>query len=240
MTRVGLLFPGEMGAAVGEALRSQVLWASEGRSEATTLRAASFTDVGSLDELVRSSDLILSICPPAVAEDVAQQVFGLGFEGVFVDANAISPERMRRIAELGPHVVDGSIIAKTGINLYLAGGDAPAVAALFGDGAVSAIDLDAEIGVASALKMAFGGWNKIGAVFTGHAHEIARRYGVTALLEAEGVSTEQLTRIAARAWRWAPEMEEIGDTCVELGLSDGVPRAAASLYRGLSERQHEA
>jgi 3-hydroxyisobutyrate dehydrogenase-like beta-hydroxyacid dehydrogenase len=235
--RAGLLFPGEMGATVGAAVQGEVLWASEGRSQATRQRAATFTDVASLDELVRSSDLILSICPPAIAEELARQVFGLGFGGVYVDANAISPERMRRIATLGPRVVDGSIVAKTGINLYLSGADAPVVASVFGDGDVRAIDLRAELGTASALKMAFGGWNKIGTVMTGHALEIARRYGVTQWLEAEGVSPESFSRIADRAWRWAPEMEEIGDTCVELGLSDEVPRAGAALYRDLGEKR---
>ena len=44
--RVGLLFPGEMGAAVGAAVRGEVLWASEGRSGATAARAAGFEDVG--------------------------------------------------------------------------------------------------------------------------------------------------------------------------------------------------
>jgi Domain of unknown function (DUF1932) len=235
--RVGLLYPGEMGTAVGSAVRGEVLWASEGRSEATRERAATFTDMGSVSQLVQASEVVVSICPPAIAEDVAREVFELGFDGIYLDANAISPARMRRIAALGPRIVDGSIIAKTGINLYLAGPEAPVVAALFGDGDVHAIDLRAEIGAASALKMAFAGWNKIGTVLTGHAHEIARRYGVTAWLEAEGVSAEPLPRIAGRAWRWAPEMEEIGDTCVELGLSDEVPRAAAALYRDLSEKR---
>ena len=39
MTQVGLLFPGEMGALVGSAVNGEVLWASEGRSEATRKRA---------------------------------------------------------------------------------------------------------------------------------------------------------------------------------------------------------
>ncbi len=41
--RVGLLFPGDMGAAVGAAVKDEVLWASAGRSEATAKRAAPFT-----------------------------------------------------------------------------------------------------------------------------------------------------------------------------------------------------
>jgi hypothetical protein len=234
---VGLLFPGQMGAAVGSAARAEVVWASEGRSDATRQRAAAFEDVGSLEELVRSSELILSICPPAIAEDVAEQVFGLGFEGVFVEANAITPERMRRIGRLGPRVVDGSILAALGITLYLAGEETEVVAGLFEETDVKAIQLDAELGAASALKMAFGGWNKIGIALTAQAHAIGRAYGVTEWLEAEGVPEDRLPGVADRAWRWAPEMEEIADTCTEVGFSEAVPRAAAAFYRALSEER---
>jgi 3-hydroxyisobutyrate dehydrogenase-like beta-hydroxyacid dehydrogenase len=232
--QVGLLFPGEMGAAVGRAVRGDILWASDGRSEATRSRAAGFTDVGTVSELVRSSDVVLSICPPAIAEEVAEQVFGLGFDGLFVEANAISPARMRRIAELGGRVVDSSIIGAKGISLYLAGDEAPAVAELFAGSEVAAIDLGKEIGAASALKMAFGGWNKIGIALTAQAHAIARAYGVTEWLEAEGVPADRLPRVVYRAWRWAPEMEEIADTCAEVDFPDGVARGAAAAYRELS------
>jgi 3-hydroxyisobutyrate dehydrogenase-like beta-hydroxyacid dehydrogenase len=229
--RVGLLFPGEMGAAVAQAVRAEVVWASDGRSQATRERATAFTDVGSVSELAGASDAVISICPPAIAEDVAREVFAAGFDGIYVDANAISPTRVKRIAELGKHVVDGSIVASSGINLYLAGEEAATVAALFDDGDVKAIELDKEIGAASALKMAFGGWNKIGIALTAQAYAIARAYGVVAQLEAEGVSADRIPRMAGRAWRWVREMEEIADTCGELGLPAEIPRGAASLYR---------
>jgi len=224
-----------MGAAVGNAVRGEVLWASEGRSDATAKRAEAFTDVGSLEELVRSSELVLSICPPAIAEETAERVFGLGFDGLYVEANAVAPARMKRIAQLGPRVVDGSIIAAKGINLYLAGDEGQAVAELFEDTDVKAIPLDAGVGAASALKMAFGGWNKISIALTAQAHAIAGAYGVTEWLEAEGVPADRLQWVADRAWRWAPEMEEIADLCGELGLSEGIPRGAADFYRVLSE-----
>ena len=219
-----------MGAAVGASVRGDVLWASRGRSEATTRRAAAFADVESVEELVRRSDAILSICPPVIAEETAERVFGLGFDGIYIDANAISPARMRRIGTFGPRVVDASIIAATGINLYLAGEDAAEVAALFGED-VTAIPLGPDLGAASALKMAFGGWNKIGIALAANAYAIARAYGVTEQLEAEGVSAERIPRMAGRAWRWVPEMEEIAATCAELGLPDEIPRGAATLYR---------
>jgi 3-hydroxyisobutyrate dehydrogenase-like beta-hydroxyacid dehydrogenase len=232
--RIGLLYPGEMGAAVGSAAKGDVLWASEGRSQATAGRAAGLTDVGSVAELAKTSQIILSICPPAIAEETAEQVFGLGFDGIYVEANAISPERMRRIDQLGPRIVDGSIIAAKGINLYLAGEDARQVAELFYGSDVRAIALEGRVGAASALKMAFGGWNKIGIALTAQAHAIAKAYGVDEMLEDEGVPADRLQWVADRAWRWAPEMEEIAEVCAELDLDDGIPRGAASFYRTIS------
>jgi 3-hydroxyisobutyrate dehydrogenase-like beta-hydroxyacid dehydrogenase len=235
--RVGLFFPGEMGAAVGRAARGEVLWASEGRSEATRERAADFVDLGSLAAVVRASDVILSICPPAIAEELAQEIFAEGFDGIFVEANAISPDRMRRIAEGGLRVVDGAIIGARGIHLYLAGDGAHEIAALFAGTAVKAITLSADVGAASALKMAFGGWNKIGIAVTAQAHAIARAYGVEDWLGEEGVPADRLPRVADRAWRWAPEMEEVAAVCAQLALANGIPRGAADFYRRLSEER---
>ena len=231
MTRVGLLFPGEMGALVGSAIQGEVLWASEGRSEATRRRAEGFTDVGTVRELVAASEIVISLCPPAIAEDVAGEVAAEGLDGIYVEANAISPARMERIAGL-LRCVDGSVIGRTGINLYLSGDadEVAEVAALFPGGDVCAIPLEGGIGAASALKMAFGGWNKIGVALAAQAHAIARAYGVTEALEGEGVESDRILRAAPKAWRWAPEMEEVAATCAALGLPDGIPRGAADLY----------
>lgn len=231
--RIGLLFPGEMGTEIGAAARGEIAWASEGRSEATAARAqeAGFVDVGSVAELVATSEIVLSVCPPAIAEDVAGEVFERGFSGLFVEANAISPGRMARIAQLGDRVVDGSILGA--LHFYLSGdaADVARIAELFTGSAVTAFPMKSGIGAASAMKMAYGGWNKIGIALTAQALAIARAHGVSEALEAEGVTAERLPRSAAKAWRWAPEMEEIAATCAELGLPDGIPRGAADLYR---------
>ena len=231
MTRVGLLFPGEMGALVGSAVDGEVLWASEGRSDATRSRAVDFTDLGTVRELVAASDIVISLCPPAIAEDVAGEVAAEGLEGIYVEANAITPERVRRIAGL-LRCVDGSVIARTGVNLYLSGDadDVAAVAGLFPEGEVNAIPLEGGIGAASALKMAFGGWNKIGVALAAQAHAIARAYGVEDALAGEGVESDRILNAGPKAWRWAPEMEEVAATCAALGLPDGIPHGAAELY----------
>jgi Domain of unknown function (DUF1932) len=232
MTRIGLLFPGEMGAAVGTAARGDVLWAGEERSEETAERARAFRDVGSLEALVAESEIVLSICPPGIAENVARDVAGAGFKGLYVEANAIAPPRAERIAsDLGLRVVDGGIVAKTAIDLYLSGADEDVrrVAALFEGTEVVPLPLPGGIGAASALKMAFGGWNKIGVLLAAQAHAIAGAYGVSDALAAEGVPTDSILRAGPKAWRWAAEMEEIADTCASLGVPDGLGRAAAEV-----------
>jgi Domain of unknown function (DUF1932) len=236
VTRVGLLFPGEMGAIVGAAARGEVVWASKGRSAETAARAAAggFRDVGSLDALVRESELVLSICPPGIAEEVARAVAEAGFDGLYVEANAIAPARAEGIAaETGLRLVDGGIIARTRVALYLSGGpeDVERVAGLFTGSDVDAIGLPGGAGAASALKLAFGGWNKIGVLLAAQAHAIARAYGVTDALSAEGVGTETIPRAGPKAWRWEAEMEEVAAACAELGLPDGLGRAAAEVCR---------
>jgi 3-hydroxyisobutyrate dehydrogenase-like beta-hydroxyacid dehydrogenase len=234
VTRVGLLFPGEMGAAVGAAADADVLWASAGRSAETIARAEAggLRDVGTLDALAGESEIVLSICPPEIAEDVAHAVAAAGFEGLYVEANAIAPARVERIArEIGLHVVDGGILAKRAINLYLSGAedDVARVAALFDDSDVLAIPLPGGVGSASALKMAFGGWNKIGVLLAAQAYAIARAYGVEEALADEGVGEDSIPRAGPKAWRWRAEMEEVADTCAALGLPDGLGRAAAEV-----------
>ena len=112
-TTIGLVHPGEMGAALGAALRAvghDVTWASAGRSDATSERAreADLRDVESVGELANEAALIVSVCPPHAALEVAR-LFS-GFEGAYVDANAISPETTRRVGAALSRYVDGGVI----------------------------------------------------------------------------------------------------------------------------------
>ena len=83
---------------------------------------------------------IVSVCPPHAAEEVATAVARLGFAGAYLDANAISPTRARRINEIvtefGATLVDGGIVGgpawRTGTTrLYLSGDRAAEVAGWF-------------------------------------------------------------------------------------------------------------
>src|SRR5262249_27088741 len=102
MTTIGLLNPGEMGSMAGAAVRSggaRVGGAGEGRSATTRKRAtdAGLEDAGSVAAVARAADVILSVCPPHAAVDLAKEVAALRFTGTFVDGNAISPATAREI-----------------------------------------------------------------------------------------------------------------------------------------------
>src|SRR6202158_6133479 len=148
---VGLLHPGEMGAAVGQCLTAaghRVLWAPEGRSAASAARAAAAGLTAAsrgLAGLVRGADVIASVWPPHAALGLARQVAGFG--GVYVDANAVSPATAREIATIveagGASYVDGGIIgtppvAPGFIRLYLSGARAGSVQRLFAGSAADA------------------------------------------------------------------------------------------------------
>jgi 3-hydroxyisobutyrate dehydrogenase-like beta-hydroxyacid dehydrogenase len=245
---VGLLHPGEMGAALGGALRERghtVVWAASGRSDVTAARAsaAGLEDVGSTAELARRSELILSVCPPHAALDVARSVGAFG--GVFVDANAIAPATTRAIGAGFERYVDGGIIgpppgAAGTTLLYLSGPAAAIVAELFDGTAVDARVLSAEIGDASALKMVYAAWTKGTAALLLAIREVARANGVDDALLAEWrVSLPELpdqslraaTSAAAKGWRWVAEMEEIASTFATTGQPDGFHLAAAEVFR---------
>lgn len=259
MTTLGILHPGDMGSAVGAAARlagARVIWASAGRREATRARAAGdgLEDVGSLDAVAGASAIIVSICPPHAAVDVARAVAARGFAGCFVDANAVAPATAREIAAVvekaSATFVDGGIIGppprRPGTTrLYLSGSAAPRVAALFAAGSLETIVLDGGPGAASALKMAYAAWSKGTAALLLAIRALARAEGVDAALVAEWqrsgsmhaelpARAEQVARANARkAWRYVGEMEEIAATFAGAGLPDGFHGAAADIYRRL-------
>lgn len=251
-----MLHPGEMGSAVAAAAGTtgaHVIWASEGRSLATSNRAAlcGLDDVGSIDRLIAESDFIISVCPPDAAVEVARSVAARRFPGVYVDANATSPATTRTIGALIEGAegtfVDGGIIgprpAKSGTTrLYLSGLDAARVAALFHASPLDAIVLGAEIGTASALKMAYAAWTKGSAALLIAVRALAIAEGIDLDLVAEWqisipdlASRSEITvsNNARKAWRFVGEMDEIADTFKSAGLPDGFALAAREIYQRL-------
>ena len=201
--KIALLHPGEMGAAIGAAAEGEVLWASEDRSQETRARAAAFRDVGALDALLGEAEVVLSICPPHAALDVARAC--AAFEGLYVDANAISPAHAAEIAALQPRFVDGGIVGGPGAPaLYLSGDEAEKVASLFPSLETHVVR------DASAVKMVYAAWSKGTAAMLLAIRDVAAHYGV----EEE--------------WRGAaPELQER----LARAEPDGFHRAAAEVFR---------
>ena len=240
---VGLLHPGEMGAAVGAVLRGQgrrVVWASAGRSEETRARAAEadLEDVRSVSKLAEA-DIVFSICPPHAALEVAGSLGSFG--GVYLDANAVSPATAAKVAEVVDTFVDGGIVGSPPreagtTRLYLSGEGAEEVQELFAGSVLEA----RVVPNASALKMAYGAWTKGTGAMLLAIRELARAEGVEDALLAEWDLSqpelrerhERAARSAeAKGWRWVGEMEEIAASFEAVGLPGGFHRAAAEVYR---------
>lgn len=253
MTTLGILHPGSMGAAVAAQAKrtgTQVLWCPEGRSKASKERALwhGLTTALDLSEMSQRCDVILSLCPPANAEEVAAAVAAESFSGVYVDGNAISPARMARISAImlptGAAVVDGSVIgsppseSKTS-RLYLSGPEnaLAVVAMLFEDTAVEPRLLPGGIGKSSALKVAYSSYQKTSRALAAIAYALASDHELEEeLLDiAKGRTTSYLAetayipKVAARAWRWAPEMREAASALSEAGLPAELAEASASV-----------
>ncbi len=237
---------------MGAALREQstpVLWSSEGRSAATARRAndAGLADAGSLRELLERSELLISVCPPFAAVEVARSI--AGFEGIFVDANAVSPQTARTIATIvesaGGQCVDGGIVGpppeRTGMaRLYLSGSSAPTVASLFEGSILAAIVVSDQIGAASGVKMSYSAWTKGSAALLLAIRAVARREGVEAALLDEWQRSQPALHertLAAghdagkKGWRWVAEMEEIAAMFGAADLPEGFHLAAAEIFR---------
>jgi 3-hydroxyisobutyrate dehydrogenase-like beta-hydroxyacid dehydrogenase len=257
MATIGLLNPGEMGSMVGAAVRSagsRVLWAGEGRSGATRKRAADagLEDAGSVASVVKASEIILSVCPPHAAVDVATQVAGLRFSGTYVDGNAVSPATAREIGGIvekgGATFVDGGIIGPPPVKpgstrFYVSGTGADRIAALLTAGPLQAIVVPGGSGAASAVKMAYASWTKGSAALLLAVSAMASAEGVEDSLVAEWkISQPDLSARAEsaakgnakKAWRFIGEMEEIAATYAAAGLPDSFHQGAAEIYRRMA------
>ncbi|HTY73006.1 MAG TPA: DUF1932 domain-containing protein [Actinomycetes bacterium] len=257
---IGIVHPGSMGSAVGAALRDgghDVAWASRGRSAATARRAeaAGLVDLGTVERLADACDLIVSLCPPADAVSVAHAF--VGYAGVYVDANAVSPDRSTHIEQAlrssthmaetlqpRPTYVAGAVVGpppvETGkTRLYLSGPHAERAASGLGNPRFDVRVLTSSDSAAKALKMAYAAWTKGTAALLVAIRQAARDLGVEAdLLEEWARSqpgllarSEGAMEVAAdRGWRWSFELDEIGRCFEAVGQPGGFGAAAAEVY----------
>jgi 3-hydroxyisobutyrate dehydrogenase-like beta-hydroxyacid dehydrogenase len=205
-------------------------------------------DAGTVTKLCELCPVIVSVCPPEFAEEIAEQVAQRSYQGIYVDANAIAPGRTQRIArrlkEHGAQFVDGGIIGPPSTTrnrtwLYLAGERAAAVAPYFSAGPIETEVLEGGIGRASALKMCFAAYSKGSIALAYSVLAAAEQLDVLGDLKRQwnrgGPSLPELERdisqAAPKAWRFVAEMREIAATFESAGLPPEFHQAAAEIFR---------
>ncbi len=258
MSNIGILHPGEMGISIAaSAINSghQVYWSSQGRSDKTRARAEkhNLTEVDSFPRFCQTCETILSICPPHAAEEVARSIVEAGFKGLFLDANAISPQRAIGIGQMleaaGIRFVDGGIIGGPAwtpneTRLYLSGEHASEIASCFSKGPLETKIIGSEIGKASALKMCYAAYTKgtialLSAILAvaeslGVREELYQQWNMDDKDFSEQVN-QRVRRVTTKAWRFEGELKEIASTFREAGLPEGFHQAAAEVYHRMAD-----
>ena len=166
-----------MGAAIGACFQSAghtVFWLPEGRSAASIERAkrAALRACDTLDQLLSEVHLVISICPPDAADRVIDSVIAANYSGRFMDANAVSPQRLLAMQERSQAtkmtLVDGSIIGlpiwpearRRQTTLHLSGPETAALAEALQGSPLKVNHVSDRLGDASALKMTFAAFSK--------------------------------------------------------------------------------
>jgi 3-hydroxyisobutyrate dehydrogenase-like beta-hydroxyacid dehydrogenase len=183
---------------------------------------------------------------------MAQEVLAHSFQGIYLDVNAISPQRTVHIGQsmdkAGVDFVDGGIIGfpvwergKTW--LYLSGEKAREATAFFAGGPLETSVVGSEIGKASALKMCYAAYTKGTTALLCAILATAQALGVRGELETQwsrdwtgfGVQAgERVRNVTAKAWRFSGEMAEIAATFREAGLPGEFHAAAEMIYQRIA------
>ena len=259
---IAILSPGDMGHNVGKALKKEglrIVTSLAGRSERTRVLAgaAGFEDLGSVNAVAAEADFILSIMPPDKALDAAREVAAAikatGAAPHYADCNAISPGTSKKVGDVilsaGARYTDAGIIGpgpgtrEKPTHFYVSGPDAAALDVLRGSH-IDVLNVGAEIGRASAVKMCYaavtkGTWTLYTAALTA-----AEALGVTDELHDEfqfsrPAQYQEMERMVPRmpldAGRWIGEMHEIAATLGGAGVTPNFHKGAADIFELLAK-----
>ncbi len=254
---VGVVSPGDMGQAIAGRLKESglnVYAALDGRSERTRAlaREAGLTDCGSMEKLVATCELVLSVINPGEALNVAREVAAAmkktARKIALADLNAVSPQTAREadrmVREAGGMFIDGGIIGppprgeKDKPRIYVSGPDAYLFEQISHPNLLVRV-LSERVGDASGVKMCYAAMTKGTTALAVELLMAARKLGVEQALEKElresrsDVLDWQVKNIAAmppKAYRWVPEMQEIAKTFGELGLTRRIFEGATDMY----------
>ena len=258
---IGIVSAGAMGSAVGAAYDAggaRAVTSVLGRSQRTRGLAATagLELLAGLDEVVRVSDVVLSIVPPeqapVVAGDIAAAARHADADPLVADLNAISPARARAIqavlAGSGLDLVDGSISGGPprpdgSTRIYLSGARAAELAALIAPGIDPRVVGDT-VGLASAVKMSTASVYKGTVGLLAHALLTAHANGVlphvlddlrASFPELVDGAAGSIGRATTKAGRYVGEMREIAATQAGAGLPRELFDGFTAVYAALAE-----
>ncbi|MGB7817499.1 MAG: DUF1932 domain-containing protein [Ornithinibacter sp.] len=258
MSTIGIVSPGAMGSALGRAWMAggaRVVATLDGRSARTMGLADGLELLPTLVEVVRASDLVVSVCPPRAAPEVADAVgaaaLAVGRAPVFADLNAISPASVAdigaRAAVAGMPFVDGAVSGGPPVSggdtmLYLSGEQAPWVAVLPADGLRRRVVGDRP-GTASAVKMCTASVYKGTTAIWAQALHTALHHGVLDVViedlaemfpDQVSVAGRRIASATSKSARFVGEMEEIARTQAAAGASPELFEGMAAVYTRLA------
>ncbi len=259
--KIGIMSIGEMGFHWAKLLRShgvEVLTYDKDRGEVSRKRGenAGVKSLGSMVELVRESELIVSIVVPSAATRVAGKVSdAVNSSGrkdlLYLDANAISPMTADEIAKIlkpaGVNFVDGCIIGAAarmgkGTIVYVSGAEASRLQVL------EAFDIPTKVlgpntNQASAFKVVYAGLTKglqglfcelfMGARRFGLLDEIRAQYeeSFPGLLDKVSGS---IVGLQVHAGRRAEEMDELKRTFNHHGMNSFMAPAVQKVLEAIA------
>ncbi|MGE5059941.1 MAG: NAD(P)-binding domain-containing protein [Betaproteobacteria bacterium] len=258
---IAIMSIGEMGFHWAKLLKGhgvEVLTYDKDRGEVSRKRGenAGVKSVGSLTDLVRQSDLIVSIVVPSAAIDVAKKVAeAVKTAGrknlIFLDANAISPMTAEEIAKnlqpAGVSFVDGCIIGSAarmgkGTIVYVSGPEANHLQILEKFNIPVKV-LGASTSQASAFKVVYAGLTK---GLQGLFCELlmgARRFGLLEEIRAQydesfpgllGKVASSIVGLSIHAGRRAEEMDELKRTFNHFGMRSFMAPAAQKVLEAIA------
>ena len=259
--RIAIMSPGEMGSGIGRVLLKgglQPVVCLEGRSALSALRAreSGFAEASSLEELIETVDMVISIMVPAEAEHAAQLVakamLRTDAHPSYLECNALSPLSMERIADMfvptRAAFIDGFVFGpppdksdKTWI--CYSGVNTESMKAL-SEAGLNVRSVGARVGQASALKMLDSASRKAVTALWTEILTAAHSMGLyDALGELYAISgddgflekSKHLPHIAPRVRRFVGEMEEIAGMLEQIGLTPRMLDGAADIFRQVGE-----
>ena len=257
---IGIMSPGDMGHSVGKVLKERgfnVITCLEGRSDRTKqlARSAGFNVSPNLIELVRKTDLIMSILVPSesknLATEVAVAIEHVGKDIYFADCNAVSPSTASEISDVikdaGGRFIDGGIIGGPPTKgdqtrFYVSGQYASVMKVLDGKGIKVKLVGD-QIGQASGIKMCYAALTKGTSTLQVALLTVAQKLGLIDCLREELAYSQQnilhlmengISRLPPNAHRWIGEMEEIAKTFEEVDVTPYFHLGAVEMYKLLN------